>query len=280
MRNINGANLMKKRKELDKLEKYFPVSRATQINKTKTGSFKGEWIIVPESRSDKVVLYVHGGGFVFYPKLYRDLISRIAKAGEVKALSIDYSLSPEHKFPTALNELIAAYKWLLQDYAPASIAVAGDSAGGALVLSLLHSLRDMKLPNPACVAVISPATDATLKSTSMRTNKNKDFFIKKESLDYLIPAYFGDTPTDHPIASPLHGSFEGFPPLLVHAEKHEIMYDDSSRLVEKAQKANVDVYYYETEGLWHVYHLYARYVPEARAAIKNIGSFIQANLKS
>ena len=110
---------------------------------------------------------------------------------------------------------------------------------------------------------------------SLDVNQNKDFFIKKEALQYFVDAYLGDTPRNHPIGSPLHGSLKGFPPLLVHVDKNELMYGDSKKLIAKAKKQGVKVESYMTDNMWHVHHLYARYVPEARDAIKNIGDFIQ-----
>ncbi len=272
---INDSNLAQTRKSLDRLEKYFPVRKKVEIRPIKEEDFRGEWITVPNSRADKVILYIHGGGFVFYPKFYRDYISRLGEKSGTKVLSLDYSLAPENPYPKALNEAIAAYKWLLRTFKSKDIAFAGDSAGGALVLSLLHQIREEKLAYPACAIALSPATDATLKSASIETNRARDIFIKKASISYFIDAYFAQTPRDHPIASPLHGSFKGFPPLLIEADKDEIMYDDSSRVVEKAKKAGVDVEFYETQGLWHVHHLYARYIPEAKKSIEHLGEYIR-----
>jgi len=278
MRNlVNDDNVVKKRRGLDRLEKFFPPHRSTKIEPVSAKGFKAEWIKTPRSRDSRVVLYIHGGGFVLYPKLYRDMISRIATASQSIVLSLDYSLSPEHKYPTALYEALAAYSWLLKDYQAKDIALAGDSAGGALVLSLIHLIHKKKLPNPACAVVLSPATDATLSGKTLTSNKKKDFFLSTEALDYFVGAYFGDQPRDNPIASPLFGTFENFPPLLVHTDKSEVMYDDSARLINKAKQAGVKVESYETDNLWHVYHIYARYVPDAKKAIDHIGRFIQNN---
>ncbi len=275
---INDSNLAQTRKSLERLEKYFPVRKKVKIRAVKKEQFRAEWITVPSSRADKVILYIHGGGFVFYPKFYRDYISRLGEQSDTKVLSLDYSLAPENPYPKALHEAVAAYKWLLGTFASKDIVIAGDSAGGALVLSLLHQIREEKLAYPACAIALSPATDATLKSTSIEANKAKDIFIKKASISYFIDAYFAQTPRDHPIASPLHGSFEGFPPLLIEVDKDEIMYDDSARVVEKAKKAKVDVEFYETQGLWHVHHLYARYIPEARKSIEHLGEYIRRHM--
>lgn len=275
---INDSNLAQTRKSLERLERYFPVRKKVKIQAVRNEKFSAEWITVPSSRADKVILYIHGGGFVFYPKFYRDYISRLGEQSGTKVLSLDYSLAPENPYPKALHEAAAAYKWLLEKFKPRDIVVAGDSAGGALVLSLLHQIREEKLAYPACAIALSPATDATLNSASIEANRTKDIFIKKASISYFIDAYFADTPRDHPIASPLHGSFEGFPPLLIEVDKDEIMYDDSVRVVEKAKKSGVDVEFYETQGLWHVHHLYARYIPEAKKSIKHLGEYVRQHV--
>lgn len=277
---VNENNLHDKRLSFARLEKYFPLSKDVDISSVDNDGFKGEWITTPQSSPDKVVLYMHGGGFVFRSNLFRDMISRIARAGKVKAFSLDYGLAPEHPFPTALNETIAAYKWLLKDYPPTKIVLAGDSAGGSLVLSALHQIREEKLPMPACAVAIAPATDAALTGPSVITNRSKDFFITKDMLEYFINAYFKDTPKDHPIGSPLYGSPKGFPPLLFHIDESEIMYDDSARFVKKAHLEGINAELYVGKGLWHVWHVFARYVPEARIAIEHIGKFIQNNLGS
>ncbi|HEY1835797.1 MAG TPA: alpha/beta hydrolase [Candidatus Saccharimonadales bacterium] len=280
--DITNENLAAKRISYDKLAKFFPVAKSVKIRPEKAGGVKAEWIVTPQAKPDKIMLYMHGGGFVFNStKLHRDLIARIAAASQVTALSLDYSLAPEHPFPKALEETMAAYRWLLREKKinPKHVVLAGDSAGGSLVLSALQTIRNEKLPNPACAVVIAPATDATLQHPQALANQKKDFFIKRTNLDFFIDAYFGQTPRDDPIASPLLGSLRGFPSLLVHASKNELMHNDSMRFVEKAKREGVKVEFYQGENLWHVWHLFARYLPEARQAIQNIGEFIADNLR-
>lgn len=278
--DITNGNLAAKRVAYARLAKRFPVSKSVKIRPENAGDCKAEWLTTPQSRPDRVMLYLHGGGFVFdSTKLHRDMIARIAAAGKVSALSLNYSLAPEHPYPAALDETVAAYRWLLaRGFSQKHIVLAGDSAGGSLVLSALHTIRKEKLPNPACAVVIAPAGDATLKHPAALENQKKDFLIKRSNLEFFINAYFGKTSRHDPIASPLLGSMRGFPPLLVHASKNELMYNDSARLVEKARQSGVKVTFYEGESLWHVWHIFARYLPEARAAIQNIGNFIGHNL--
>lgn len=278
-KTITADNLDQKRRKFKRLEKFFPKPRWVHIQSIDMPTFRGEWVTAPNSRKNKITLYIHGGGFVFDgTKLYRDLIGRLAKESATSVFSLDYSLAPEHKYPVALHEALAAYQWLLnQGYQAENIAFGGDSAGGALVLSLLHKTKLKKLPMPACAFVMSPATDATLADMSL-ANRDKDAFIKLDTLQFFIESYFGKTPVSDPVASPLLGSLKGFPPLLMHVDSSEIMYNDTVRFAEKARKAGVHVEVHEAQGLFHVWHVFARYLPEARASIAQIGQFVKKYL--
>lgn len=271
--------LAQKRANYERLHRFFPVSRLAKIQAFQGKGFKGEWIDAKNSRPDMVVLYFHGGGFVFgNPKVHRDMIYRIAKGSGARAFSVDYSLSPENPFPTPINEAIAAYRWLLKSYSPENIAFAGDSSGGSIVLSMLHVIREKKLPNPACTVVISPATDAHRIDEDAQSPQVRDYFIKHANINFFVESYFQKTPTNHPVASPLYGSLRGFPPLLIIVDKSELMYGQSARLAEKAKRQGVEVTFRESEGLWHVWPLFTRHIPEAKATIKEIAEFIRRNV--
>lgn len=274
--NLTPQNVAAKRVSYAKLERYFPLDPSVTIEPQHGPGFVAEWLSVPGSRPDRIMLYMHGGGFVFNStRVHRDLISRFAAAGQVTVLSLDYSLAPEHPYPAALNETLAAYNWLLaQGHSPNHIVLAGDSAGASLVLSGLLALRRDGVPLPAGAVAIAPATDATLTHPASHVNRHSDPAIQWENLSFFIEAYFGKTPFDDPIASPLHGDLRGLPPLLIHAARNELMYADADRFVAKAQAAGVPVKFYVADDLWHVWHLFARYLPEARAAVANVGQFL------
>jgi epsilon-lactone hydrolase len=276
---VSDQNLAKKRQKGEGLVKLLPLAKDVTVEPANEPGFEAEWITVPGLREDKVLVYLAGGGSIFRSNAHRDLISRVARASGLPALSVRYSLAPEYPFPAAVHETVAAYKWLLeQDFMPRDIVFVGDSSGGSIILSSLHQLREQGLPNPACVVVMSPATDGTLSSPSVVRNSSRDFLLTQASMLYFIHSYYQDTPRAHPIASPLFGSLQGLPPLLVQADRHEALYDDSSRLVTKAREAGVPVEFYETEGLWHVYQLFARYIPEGRAAINHVAEFIRKHV--
>lgn len=273
---LSPDNIKKRRQSFHKMERrLFPSPKSATITQVHNAGFRGEWIQLKESRKDYVVLYISGGGFVFDGSYaHRDLIARLVKASHTAAFSLKYSLAPEYPYPTALHEALAAYTWLLKDFEPGHIALVGDSSGGALALSLLHALLKEKLPLPSSCTVISPATDATMSHPDITLNQPKDFFIKKENLEFFVSAYFQATLLDDAIASPLHGSLKGFPPLLAHVGRNEIMYSDSARIIEKAKRAGVDAKLYAPDNMFHVWHLFGRYMPEARQAIKDIAAFI------
>lgn len=271
---ITLENLQSKRDGVAKLAKFGVVSKDVKIAPYKAKLFKGEWITTPESREDKILLYFHGGGFIFnFTVHHRDYISRLARTTKRKAFSLDYSLAPEYPYPTAVNEAMSAYKWLLKNYKPQDIVIMGDSAGGAMTLSLLQMLKRDKLPMPACAIAIAPPTDATLTSYKKYSRPN-DHIIKDDNLEFFIDLYFKNTPHNDPIASPLFGEYEGLPPIMIHIDKSEVLYGDAVALVKKAKAAGVEAELYEEQDLWHVWHIFARYIPEAQKAIDNIARFI------
>ncbi len=271
---ITLDNLDSKREKVDKLARFAVVSKDVKITPYKTKSFKGEWITVPDSREDKILLYFHGGGFIFnFTPHHRDYISRLARAAKFKAFSLDYSLAPENPFPVAVNEAMSAYKWLLKTYKPQNIVIMGDSAGGAMTLSILQMIKRDKLPMPACAIAIAPPTDATLDSYK-KYSKPNDYIIKDDNLDFFIDLYFAKTPHNDPIASPLFGVYKGVSPILIHIDKSEMLYGDAVALIKKAKATGVDTELYVEKDLWHVWHIFARYVPEAQKAIENIAVFI------
>lgn len=277
---INADNLEAKRTAFKKIDKYFPKPRWAKVRPVSGVGFKGEWVATSESRPNKVLFYIHGGGFVFdLTVLYRDLIARLGRAGKVTIFTLNYSLAPENPFPIALHEAAAAYQWLLKEgHKPGDIVFGGDSAGGTLVLSLLQYLKANKLPLPAASFVMSPPTDARVAGKTVSSNRNKDIYLLPETLQFFTDMYSGDTRRDDPIGSPLYGDWAGIPPLLIHVDKSEILYDDSVRLAEKAKKAGVDVSFYASEGLFHVWHIFARYMPEAKKSIDEIGQFMQQHI--
>lgn len=242
------------------------------------GGVSAEWSVAAGVDEAKVVLYVHGGGYVMGSAgSHRDVTGRLSKAAGARVLSLNYRLAPEHPFPAPVDDAVAAYRWLLaQGISPGNIAVAGDSAGGGLAIATLLALRDAGEPLPAAGIGISPWVDMEGTGESMTTRAAVDPVVQKEGLLGMAKLYLGDADPRNPLAAPLHADLAGLPPLLLQVGDAETLLDDSTRLAEKARTAGVDVTLKVWDEMPHVWHLFAPTLPEGRQAIDEIGSFFQA----
>jgi epsilon-lactone hydrolase len=250
---------------------------AAQSEKVLAQGVDATWIAASAGTPDTVLLYLHGGGFqVGSVRSHRDLIARLSKAAGCRALAIDYRLAPEHRFPAALNDAVAAYKWLLdQGVAPKKIAFAGDSAGGGLALSTLIVLHEQGVPLPAAAVVLSAWTDLSVTGASYETRSEADPINERRMIRAMARAYLGDSidPREPPV-SPLFANLTGLPPLLIQVGDREILLDDSRIFAEKARAAGVDVQLEIWDGMIHVFQQFASELVEARLAIDSIGRFL------
>lgn len=242
------------------------------------GGVSAEWSVAAGVDEAKVVLYVHGGGYVMGSAgSHRDVTGRLSKAAGARVLSLNYRLAPEHPFPAPVDDAVAAYRWLLaQGISPGNIAVAGDSAGGGLAIATLLALRDAGEPLPAAGIGISPWVDMEGTGESMTTRAAVDPVVQKEGLLGMAKLYLGDADPKNPLAAPLHADLAGLPPLLLQVGDAETLLDDSTRLAERARAAGVTVTLKVWDEMPHVWHLFAPILPEGRQAIDEIGSFFQA----
>lgn len=236
-----------------------------------------EWIVAPAAADDRVVLYLHGGGYVVGSiNTHRAMVARIGRASQARALAIDYRLAPEHPFPAAVDDAVAAYRWLLdQGYKPARIVISGDSAGGGLVLAALLALRDAGLPMPAAAVPISPWADLEGTGESVKTKAARDPMVNLEGLAGMAKAYIGNQDPRNPLASPIHADYRGLPPMLIHVGEAEILLDDARRVTDKAKAAGVDVELEVWDEMIHVWHVFAKILPEAQQAIDRIGAYVR-----
>jgi epsilon-lactone hydrolase len=243
------------------------------------GGVKAEWIVPPGAADDRVILYLHGGGYVMGSiNTHRAMIARIARASQARALALDYRMAPEHPFPAAVEDSTAAYRWLLaQGYKPSKIAISGDSAGGGLTLATLLALRDAGTALPAAAAPISPWTDMEGTGASVKTRAAKDPMVGSANLLPMAKMYVGDRNPKDPLASPLYGDYRGLPPLLIQVGDAEILLDDSTRVAERAKAAGVNVDLEVWDEMMHVWHVFAKILPEGQQAIDKIGKFIIAH---
>ena len=251
---------------------------AAQSEEVSAHAVDATLIASAEALPDTVLLYLHGGGFqVGSVRSHRDLIARLSKAAGCRALAIDYRLSPEHRFPAALKDCIAAYQWLLeQGVAPTRIAIAGDSAGGGLALSTMLVLRERGMQLPAAAVVLSAWTDLTATGESYESRADADPLNQRRTIQAMARAYLGDSadPRD-PLVSPLFANLAGLPPLLIQVGDREIVLDDSRRFAKKARAAGVEVELEVWDGMIHVFQQFALELPEASLAIESIGRFLR-----
>ena len=254
--------------------------KGTSVRPVDEAGVRGEWILAPEARQDRAVLYVHGGGFMIgSAAVYRHLVSRLARASGCPVLSLDYRLAPEHPYPAALEDVLRAWRWLTSGTLEASrVGLAGDSAGGNLVLSLLMRLNGSSQPLPAAVAVMAPWTDLTVSGDSVRTNRRADPLLPAELLRPVADAYLQGADAEAADASPLFGDFTGFPSMIIHVGSTEILLDDALRLQRAAQGAGVDSRLTNWPGLPHVFQLYSPFVPEGRRSLDELGAFLRERL--
>lgn len=255
-----------------------PAPEGVTCTPVEAGGVSAEWSVAAGAAEDKVIVYVHGGGYVMGSAgSHRDMTGRLSKAAGARVLSLNYRMAPEHPFPAAVDDTVAAYKWLLdQGIKPANIAIAGDSAGGGLAFAALLAIRDAGHPVPAAGVGISPWVDMEGTGESMTTRAVVDPVVQKEGLLGMAKLYLGTADPKNPLAAPLHANLAGLPPLLIQVGDHETLLDDSNRIAERARKAGVDVTLKVWDEMPHVWHLFAPILPEARQAIDEIGAFFQA----
>jgi acetyl esterase/lipase len=211
---------------------------------------------------------------------HRELAARISGACGARALVIDYRLAPEHPFPAAVEDAVAAYRWLLEaGHDPARMAIGGDSSGGGLALQALMTLRDAGVALPRAAFFLSPQTDwIRFDGESLRTRARADPMLAPETCRFTASLYVGANDPDTPLLSPVNADLLGLPPCLIHAADRDILLSDATRLAARAGAAGVDVTLEAWDGLWHVFHTSARMVPEARRAIAEVGRFVQERL--
>jgi monoterpene epsilon-lactone hydrolase len=229
-----------------------------------------------------VVLYFHGGVYVLGgASQAAGLAAQIGRRTQAKVISVDYRLAPEHPYPAAVDDALAAYDALLQGgTAPADIAFAGESAGGGLAIATLVNARDHGLPLPAVAFVMSPYADLTLAGTTMDTKRKADPLLSREALQARVPDYTGGQDAALSLISPIFADLSGLPPLIIQAGTHEVLLDDALRLARQAAIADVAVTLDVTPGVPHVFQAYYPILDEAAAALDRAGQLLSAQLSS
>lgn len=272
-----GASLADMRKGLDAMGDASPRLADVSASVVDAGGVSAEWITPTGSDSQRVLLYLHGGGYLLGSvSSHRALLERLAKAVGSRVLALNYRLAPEAPFPAPVEDACTGYRWLLkQGIAAKRIAIAGDSAGGGLALATLLALRDAGDPMPGCAVPISPWTDMEGTGASMETRAAVDPMVQKGPLLEMAGAYLQGADTKNPLASPLYGDFKGLPPLLIQVGNAETLLDDTTRIEAKLKAAGVDVTVEIWDEMIHVWHLFAPMLDKGQEAIERIGKFVR-----
>ena len=256
-----------------------PRIEGIKLIRVKIGDVPCEWVVAPGADPDLRLLYLHGGGWVSGSGgNYLPLAADISVAGKCAVLLPDYRLAPEHRFPAGLEDCVATHDWLITNGpsgpGPAKATfIAGDSAGGNLTLATLLALRDRKRPLPLGGIAISPATDFTLASESLKTVH--DPIISARTMPEFRDRYLEKSDPRNPLASPVFGDYRGIPPLLIQVGEHEMLRDDSVRVAEKAVADGIAVKLEVWPGMVHVFQI--RGLPESREAIEHIAEFMRSH---
>jgi epsilon-lactone hydrolase len=257
-----------------------PPPRGTELMVVDAGGVKAERIATLRSLPNRYVLYLHGGAYVLgFPALFRDFTWRIADVTGARVLCIDYRLAPEHPFPAAIEDVTAAYRWLIAECAePRHVAFLGDSSGGGLALASMMRLRDAGSPLPAAAVVLSPWTDLALTGQSLTDYGFSDPMVPVELMPRAVELYLAGADPRSPYASPLYGDPASLPPTLIHVGSEEALRDDAVRMAQRLRAGGCEIELEVWPRMFHVWHMFARILPEARTAIARIGAFLRARL--
>ncbi|HUY39880.1 MAG TPA: alpha/beta hydrolase [Candidatus Binataceae bacterium] len=270
------ASIEKTRAGFEQMTVMLPVEADVKCEPVSAGGVKAEWVAAPGADAGRAILYLHGGGYVIGSiNTHRAMAGRISRAAKARVLLIDYRLAPEHPFPAAVEDSVAAYRYLLaQGIRPGRLAIAGDSAGGGLTIAALVAIKEAKLPMPAAGVGLSPWVDLEGIGASMTSKAKADPMVQKDGLLKMAAAYLNGKDPRSPLAAPLYADLSGLPPLLIQVGTAETLLDDSTRLAERARKSGVNVTLEPLEDMVHVWQVFAPMLDEGQQAIDKIGAFV------
>lgn len=253
------------------------VAPGTRVEHTEAGGCKAEWLFSPAPEPGPTILHFHGGAYVFASaRTHRGFVSQILARSGGKALVLDYRLAPENPFPAALDDAIAAYRWLLaQSVPPAQIAFAGESAGAGLALATMLRARDEGLPLPSCAALVSPWVDLTHSGASFVGNEGRDVLLRGVQLESWAGMYARDHDRKDPLVSPVFADLHGLPPLWMCVDRDELLYSETVLLADRVKQAGTEVQLEVGEGLLHVWPFFYSALPEGKQTIRRLADFIR-----
>jgi len=264
------------RESIDRVSARIKLPKDVVAEKVWLNDMQAEWIIPENPIKNKVLLYIHGGGFISGSCLtHRMHVAKFAKGCGLKSLVFDYRLAPEFPFPAAVDDCVTAYKWLLaQGYMASNIVVGGESAGATLTLSLLLALKNEGIELPKVAFSISPITDLSCSAKSFEYNAKNDV-APMGSWTTWTKMYVANSDTRNPILSPQFGNYAGMPPLFICVGTHEIHFDDCVNVANVATSYGVDVTFRKWDGMIHAFPLLSPLFPEAKMALQEIFEFVK-----
>jgi monoterpene epsilon-lactone hydrolase len=273
------ADINEQRRLLGELTSAQPLPADVTVTTAELGGVPVAEITIDGTEPRPVVLYFHGGVYVLGAAAQSaGLAAQVGRRAGAKVISVDYRLAPEHPYPAAVDDDLAAYEALLDNgTAPSDIALAGESAGGGLAVATLVNARDHGLPLPAAAFVMSPYADLTLAGTTMETKRDLDPLLSPDALATRVPDYTAGQDAALGLISPIFADLHGLPPLIIQAGTHEVLLDDAIRLARQAATADVEVTLDITPGVPHVFQAYFPILDEAAAALDRSGKFLSAH---
>jgi len=277
--NPRPAGLGERRQRLDALGEQYLLPADVRVEAAHANGVSAEWTATPEADSERVILYLHGGGYTTGSlKSHRHLVAQAGREARARTMALDYRLAPEHPFPAAVEDAVIGYRFLLsRGFSANRIAVAGDSAGGGLTVALLVSLRDAGLPLPACAWCISPWIDLEGTGASMTAKGTVDPMVQQAYLIELAEAYLAGANPRTPLAAPLYADLNGLPPMLIQVGSAETLLDDAVRLAGAAGSGDVRMRLEVWPDMIHVWQLFYQQVAAGRRALAEAGTFIRSN---
>jgi acetyl esterase/lipase len=277
---VAGADVLAMRANMEKAVAAVPVPAGVAFTRVRANGVPAEWTVAEGARDDVAIVYLHGGGYVMGSlDTHRGLCGRLSRASRARVLSVDYRLGPEHPHPAAVEDAVAAVRFVRESgIAPERTAVAGDSAGGGLTLATLVALRDAGDATPAAGLCISPWTDLALTGDTIVTKAAEDPMVRGADLALMADAYLAGRNPMTPLASPLYADLAGLPPLILQVGSAEVLLDDAARVAERARAAGVEAELRVWQDMFHVWHAFAEILPEGQQAMDEMAAFFEKRL--
>jgi acetyl esterase/lipase len=275
---VRSDDVAQRRRDIDARGRAYKLPADVTVEPVAANGVRSEWTATPDADRGKVVLYLHGGGYVIGSlDSHRHVVAEMGRAARARALALDYRLAPEHPFPAAVDDSLAAYRFLLANgVAAGGITIAGDSAGGGLVVAAMLAIRDAGLPQPACGWTVSPWVDMEAIGDSMVSKAATDPTVQKAGILDMAKQYLNGADPRSPLAAPLYADLRGLAPLLIQVGAAEVLLDDSIRLAQLAGAADVAVDLQIWPEMIHVWHIYHPELAAGRRAIAAGGEFARA----